>query len=199
MKKYGNIGHLLTNWQKDPLEYRGVRILKFVPDLWNYQEIISEYKITNVIEFGSKFGGSAIYFADILKLFGTGGKVLCVDIKDNFASETDRPDIQKLVASSTSDICRETVRIFREKNPGNVFVIIDSLHTKEHVYNELKLITPLLVKGDYLVIEDGSSTNGMFESMEKFFEENSTEYQHEKLREEKYGVTHAPYGYWIKK
>ena len=121
MKKYGNIGHLLTNWQKDPVEYRGVRILKFVPDLWNYQEIILEYKITNVIEFGSKFGGSAIYFADILKLFGTGGKVLCVDIKDNFASETDRPDIQKLVASSTSDICRETVRIFREKNPGNVY------------------------------------------------------------------------------
>ena len=76
------------------LEYRGVRILKFVPDLWNYQEIILQYKITNVIEFGSKFGGSAIYFADILKLFGTGGKVLCVDINDRFAPETDRPPSQ---------------------------------------------------------------------------------------------------------
>ncbi len=181
------------------LEYRGVRILKFVPDLWNYQEIIFDYKITNVIEFGSKFGGSAIYFADVLKTLNTGGKVLCVDIRDVFVPESDRPDIQKLIASSTSDICRETMIKFRNENKGNILIILDSLHENNHVYNELKLIHPLLVKGDYLVIEDADFGNDMLGSMKKFFDEHILEYDHDKQREEKFGVTFAKYGYWIRK
>ena len=181
------------------LHWQGVKILKFVPDLWNYQEIISQYKITNVIEFGSYLGGSAIYFADILKLFGTGGKVLSVDINGYLVPKTNRPDIQKLKASSTSDICRETIIKFRQENVGNVLVILDTLHTGEHVYKELKLITPLLIKGDYLIIEDAVEGGDQLASMKKFFEENTSEYRYDKLREEKFGPTLAKYGYWIKK
>ena len=181
-----------THWQ-------GVRILKFVPDLWNYQEIISDYKITNVIEFGSFLGGSTIFFADILKIFQTGGKTLSVDIEDRWDPKTNRTDIQKLTASSISDICRTTVKKFREENPGNVLIILDSEHTEEHIYKELQLITPLLKKGDYLIVEDALDDPGMIVAMKKFFGENPLEYEYDKLREEKFGVTAALYGYWIKK
>ena len=135
------------------IHWQGVQILKFVPDLWNYQEIISDYKITNVIEFGSFLGGSTIFFADILKIYQTGGKTLSVDIVDEWDPKTNRTDIQKLKASSISDTCRITVKKFREENPGNVLVILDSEHTGEHIYKELQLITPLLKKGDYLIVE----------------------------------------------
>jgi len=181
------------------IHWQGVRILKFVPDLWNYQEIISDYNITNVIEFGSFLGGSTIFFADILKIFQTGGKTLSVDIEDRWDPKTNRTDIQKLTASSISDTCRITVKKFREENPGNVLVILDSEHTGEHIYKELQLITPLLKEGDYLIVEDGLDDPGMIIAMKKFFGENPLEYEYDKTREEKFGVTAALYGYWIKK
>ena len=60
------------------------------------------------------------HFADILKIFGTGGKVLTVDIENKLVPETNRTDIQKLTASSTSDTCKETIKQFRQENTGNV-------------------------------------------------------------------------------
>jgi cephalosporin hydroxylase len=178
------------------IHWQGVQILKFVPDLWNYQEIISDYKITNVIEFGSFLGGSTIFFADILKIYQTGGKTLSVDIVDEWDPKTNRTDIQKLKASSISDTCRITVKKFREENPGN---ILDSEHTEEHIYKELQLITPLLKKGDYLIVEDAGDDPRIIVAMKKFFGENPLEYEYDKTREEKFGVTAALYGYWIKK
>jgi cephalosporin hydroxylase len=151
------------------------------------------------MEFGSFLGGSTIFFADILKIFQTGGKTLSVDIEDRWDPKTNRPDIQKLTASSISDICRTTVKKFREENPGNVLIILDSEHTEEHIYKELQLITPLLKKGDYLIVEDALDDPGMIVAMKKFFGENPLEYEYDKLREEKFGVTAALYGYWIKK
>ena len=76
----------------------------------------------------------------------TGGKTLSVDIEDRWDPKTNRSDIQKLTASSVSDICKTTVKKFREENPGSVLVILDSEHTEEHIYKELELITPLLKK-----------------------------------------------------
>ena len=183
----------------EKLRWRDVQILKFVPDLWNYLEIIQQHKIINVIEFGSFRGGSTIFFADMLKLFETGGKVLAVDIEDRMDPKTNRPDIEKLTASSISDMCEQTVKKFRLENPGKVLVILDSEHTSEHIYNELKLITPILVKDDYLVLEDAGYETSMLPGMKKFFDEHSMEYDHDIEREELFGVTPAKYGYWIKK
>ena len=189
----------IRNGTTEKLRWRNVMILKFVPDLWNYLEIIQRHKIVNVIEFGSFKGGSTIFFADMLKLFETGGKVFAVDIEDRMDPKTNRPDIEKLTASSTSDICEQTIKKFRTKNPGKILVILDSEHTSEHIYNELKLITPILIKGDYLVVEDAGFETSMLPGMKKFFDEFSMEYDHDIEREELFGVTLAEYGYWIKK
>ncbi len=46
----------------EKLRWRDVQILKFVPDLWNYLEIIQQHKIINVIEFGS-FRGVVLQYS----------------------------------------------------------------------------------------------------------------------------------------
>jgi cephalosporin hydroxylase len=51
-------------WKR--LAYRGVRTLKNPLDMWNYQEIIDERRIEWVVETGTRHGGSALFFGDLL-------------------------------------------------------------------------------------------------------------------------------------
>src|SRR5206468_3343439 len=61
-------------------KFLGVLCLKSVSDMWNYQEILTEIRPSLVLEFGTCFGGSALYFAEILKLVSPRFRVLTVDI-----------------------------------------------------------------------------------------------------------------------
>ena len=61
--------------------YRGVRTLKLPSDMWNYQEIFSERDIGWVIETGSRHGGSAMYFADLLRNSSRHGRVFSIDLQ----------------------------------------------------------------------------------------------------------------------
>ena len=65
-------------WKR--MHYRGVRILKVPSDLWSYQEIFIEHRVDWVLETGTRHGGSALYFADLLQLNGARGKVISVDV-----------------------------------------------------------------------------------------------------------------------
>lgn len=69
---YGNLV-----WTKTT--YMGINCWKSVSDMWNYQEILSELQPSLVIEFGTRYGGSAVYFANIMRQIGQPFKVLTVD------------------------------------------------------------------------------------------------------------------------
>src|SRR5712691_10831035 len=60
--------------------YRGVRTLKFPLDMWNYQELMFEKDIHWVLETGTRHGGSALFFADLLTVDAREGKVVSVDV-----------------------------------------------------------------------------------------------------------------------
>ena len=65
-------------WKR--LHYRGVRTLKFPPDMWGYQELMHENKIHWVLETGTRHGGSALFFADLLEAAKCEGVVVTVDV-----------------------------------------------------------------------------------------------------------------------
>ena len=52
-------------WHKTT--WMGVNCWKSVSDMWNYQEILFELKPSLVIEFGTAHGGSALFFANIMR------------------------------------------------------------------------------------------------------------------------------------
>ena len=63
--------------------WRGVVSHKSPADQWNYQEILHDLKPTVVLELGTRFGGSTLYFADVMRTVhrsGTRYKILTVDI-----------------------------------------------------------------------------------------------------------------------
>ena len=111
----------------------GFRIDKCPLDLWMYQELLFEHRPEVIVEAGTATGGSALFFASMLDLIGGPGRVITIDVDDQF----DRPvhdRIQYLHGSSVSD---ETVAQVREiVGDRTVMVFLDSDHSCDHVLAE---------------------------------------------------------------
>lgn len=201
-----------TRWYYDArvfqkVTYRGVRALKCVSDMWNYQEIIHEHDIQWVVETGSRFGGSALFFADLLVARDAAGSVVSIDIDDQTNMSIEHPKIEFLYGDSASPDMVETVRRVLGDRPGRVFLILDSDHRAEHVLRELEAYVPLLRTGDYLVVEDTCANGhpvetdigpGPWEAVEAYLSAHPGQLAPDTERETKFGVTFAPHGYFIK-
>jgi cephalosporin hydroxylase len=72
--------------------------------MWNYQEILFGLKPSLVIEFGTCCGGSAMFFASIMRQTGQPFKVLSVDISHDVLDPAARrdSDISFVQSSSTA-------------------------------------------------------------------------------------------------
>lgn len=134
----------------------GIPLLKCPLDLWVYQEILHELRPDLIIETGTAGGGSALFLATMLDLIGN-GKVVTVDIEPNDKRPAHKR-IQYLLGSSLSGEIADEVRRFAAK-AEKVMVILDSDHKKQHVLDELKIYSPLVSRGQYLIVED-SDVNG---------------------------------------
>jgi cephalosporin hydroxylase len=81
---------------------------------------------------------------------------------------------------------------------GIVFVILGTKHTEDHVKAELETITPLLRPDDYLVVEDTVEREDKMRGMMNFMQ-NNNQYVFDSKHEQKFGVTLAKHGFWIKR
>jgi cephalosporin hydroxylase len=195
-------------WTKT--RWMGVKCEKWVGDMWNYQEILFDLKPSLVIEFGTRHGGSALFFASILtKQIGPPFKVLSVDISHKLldpAAQRD-PNILFVKSSSTAPAIAEHIQHLKAEFPGKIFAILDSDHSKNHVLAEMKLLRPLLSAGDYLVVEDSNinghpvlpgSGPGPYEAITAYEDEFPNDYTHDRVRENIFGWTFAPNGFLIR-
>jgi len=194
-------------WKKTT--WMGITCWKSVSDMWSYQEILFDVKPSLVIEFGSNQGGSALFFATVMRGIGKPFKVLSVDINHRPLDPAARrdPDIEFVESSSTAPAIAELIRSLRDEFPGKVFAILDSDHTKDHVLAEMKLLRPLLSAGDYLLVEDSCVNGhpvlpgwgpGPYEAIEAYEREFPDDYTHDEEREKKFGWTQAPNGFLIR-
>src|SRR5258707_4039647 len=191
-------------------EWMGVTTYKSVSDMWNYQEILFSRKPSLVIEFGTFHGGSALFFATIMRQIGKPFRLLSVDIDDSLIHDATKndPDIELMKVSSSDPSVRERIISLKSKYPGPIFAILDSDHTKDHVLAEMILLQPLLSPGDYLVVEDSNINahpvlplwgNGPYEAIEEYFRRFPNDYTKDREREAKFGFTFAPQGFLIRR
>ncbi len=187
----------------------GVRTLKSVSDMWNYQEVLTELRPRLVVEFGTAYGGSALYFASVLDGLGLDYRILTVDTLpgriDQQAIDHSRIDV--VTASSTSSETAAHISQLRSLFAGPMFAILDSDHSGAHVRAELELITPLLASGDYLVVEDSNLNGhpvmpdygpGPYEAVESYLADHPGAYRRDEAREAKFGFTFAPGGWLVR-
>ncbi len=189
------------------MAWHGVRTLKVPADMWNYQEIIFENGIEHVIETGTRHGGSALFFAETLMARGSRGPVISIDVDEASRHVRSHQGIHFLLGSSASGELVERVRRLLPANRGPVFLILDSDHARDHVYAELKAWVPFLLPGDYLVVEDTNVNGhpvrpehgpGPWEAIMDYRQAHPGLLEPDVLREQKFGSTAAPNGYYLR-
>jgi len=137
----------------------GRPIIQFPQDIVAMQEIIWRVCPDIIVETGIARGGSLIFHASLLELLGGDRRVIGVDvdIRDhNRASIKNHPMFKRISMIEGSSVAESTVQeVFRlVGGTKRVLLILDSNHTHEHVLAELKLYSPLVKKGSYIVVFD---------------------------------------------
>jgi len=132
--------------------YAGVPVWKWPTDLWVYQEIIAECRPDLIIETGTAFGGSALYFSQLLDTFSPGGQVITIDVAD-YVGGARSPKVHYVTASSLHPSA-VAVATSAARDHKRVMVTLDGDHSAKTVRTELDLYGPLVTPGQYLVVED---------------------------------------------
>ena len=144
----------------------GRPIIQTPQDLVALQEVIFRVRPDLVIDVGVARGGSLIYFASMLELVGIYGgnkqaKVLGVEIdlkEHNRKAILESPLASRIKIIDGSSIDAHTLSLIKiEVSKANcVLVCLDSLHTHEHVLNELNSYSSFVSVGSYCVVFDTS-------------------------------------------
>ena len=177
-KLYYDRGQEGGTWQNNC--WMGVPILKCPLDLWIYQEILFEIKPEIIIECGTFNGGSALFLAHLCDIIGH-GEIVSIDIDER----SGRPQHSRISYWAGSSISEQIIERVRQKVSGRspVLVILDSDHSANHVIQELRLYSPLVTPGSYVIVEDTNINghpvapelgSGPMEAVKAFLSDNSS-------------------------
>lgn len=141
-----------TNWFGEP-------ILQLPQDVFTLQEIIFRTRPRFIIEVGVAWGGSLLFYSTLMHALG-GERVIGIDvyIPDDLRARLERfgplsERITLIQGSSVDPRIVEQVRAIVGDCRQNL-VHLDSLHSHAHVLQELKLYSPFVGKGSYLICGD---------------------------------------------
>ena len=133
--------------------YRDVPFFKSPFDISLYMQLLSRLAPRTVIEIGTKFGGSALWFADMLDAQGVAGaRVISVDIQPQAQFTDPRIIFMQGDASRLQDVLPAAV-LQDFQHP--FLVIEDSSHHYEQTIAVLDHFDAHLRPDDYIVVEDG--------------------------------------------
>ncbi|MBF0281418.1 MAG: class I SAM-dependent methyltransferase [Zetaproteobacteria bacterium] len=140
----------------------GVELWQMPEDILRLQAVVQAAQPHWIVETGTKFGGSAIFFASLLTLSGReGGGVLTVDLnlrteaKEVFASHPLGDRVRCALEGDAAD--PEVIAQFASHiaaDPGPVLVFLDDDHNAAHVERELEGYATLIQPGGWLVVAD---------------------------------------------
>lgn len=169
-------------WQNT--KWLGVPCWKLPFDAFIIQDIIYEVRPDYIIETGTAYGGSALFYASLCELMEH-GSVLTIDIE--FKHDHILSDVKQSVKDRITYIGGSSINEIVVKRINNIcdgtknLVILDSWHSYNHVRKELELYSPIIAVGSYLIVEDTHVSGhpvewewgkGPFEAVEDFLKEN---------------------------
>jgi cephalosporin hydroxylase len=138
--------------------WMGIPIIQYPQDIMAMQELIYSVKPDLILETGIAHGGSLVFYASLLRLLG-GGKVVGIDIdirahnREQLEKHPMAPFITMLEGSSIDpDIVRKARAL--ANNAKNPLVVLDAMHTHEHVLAELRAYSSLVKENSYIVVCD---------------------------------------------
>lgn len=126
--------------------HQQIRMWKSTQDLVRYRRIVEETRPEVVVETGTRWGGTAAWFADTF-----GVHVITVDVASARAIQ-EWPGITAVIGNSADpDVVARVVELVAGRR---CMVSLDSDHHFGHVQAEIRAYAPLVSVGCYLVVED---------------------------------------------
>jgi len=175
----------------------GQRVIKFPGDCFAMQMLLWRCRPEVLVEIGTQFGGSALFFSSFVE------KVVTLDIAD-LPGRPVTPRIAYLTGDSASPEVFEQVKAL--VGNGRCSVVIDGNHHAAQVDKELALYAPLVGQGQALILEDTlvdvldfrgfRAGGGPLRAMRKYLEKNPV---FELVPEVEPYLTTNFFGYWVKK
>lgn len=138
--------------------FMDIPIIQMPADIVLTQEILWDRKPTIVIEAGVAWGGSLVMYAAFQELYGK-GQVIGIDTtipSHNRKAIMNTPVSNRITlieGSSTDPKIFESIKM-RLETSDTILLVLDSNHSEDHVFNELKLWSQVLKKGDFLIVSD---------------------------------------------
>jgi len=176
-------------------------------DNWSMQELITDLRPDYIVETGTLYGGTTLFYAAVLSSVNPQGKVITVDIAPEVQVASQMPlwkeRVEMIVGSSTDP--QVTSHIAQEVLHKKVLVTLDSLHTRDHVLKEMEIYSKLVDPGSYLVVQDTNLNGnpvrpdfgpGPMEAVQQFLSTNH-DFVVDRARE-KFLLTFYPGG-WLKR
>jgi len=139
--------------------WMGRPIIRYPNDIVVFQEVVWRSKPDLIIETGIAHGGSLILSASLLELLGGNGRVVGIDVdirSHNRKAIEQHPMAHRITMIEGSSTSLNVIEQLREivKSHSRVMVVLDSLHTHDHVLAELRLYSRFVTEGCYLVLPD---------------------------------------------
>ncbi len=190
---------------------RGRTMQKSADDLDRYQAIIDQVKPDVVIETGTRYGGSALWFRDRV------GMVISIDLEPQMSPPMYAAHEKNTWFIQGNSVDPKIVSQVRSIIPmgATVMVSLDSDHHANHVWQEITLYGPLVTRGQALVVEDACfdmwtgedarrggrripEEGGTLKALNLAGIEVDPRYERATEIEEMTDVSHSPCGYWWK-
>lgn len=156
--------------------YRGIKAIRCPFDYVIYQMIITEVKPDLIIEIGTRFGGGALYLADLLEFNGVGGVVHAIDIVDNVDPIVKNDKRIKFYFDGWDSYDTNEAKKFNK-----ILIIEDASHLYEDTIGILNKFQHLVSENSYFIVEDGiinelglekKYNGGPLKAIEEFLETN---------------------------
>ncbi len=182
-------------------------IQKCAADLDRYRELIDISQPDLVIETGSRYGGSALWFRD------QGLQVVSIDAQPAWRKEPNYMGVKFLRGSSIDPaVISNLLPLIRDKR---VMVSLDAEHSSPHVQAEISMYAPLVTPGCYMVVEDGCFDmwepkkarvgghgiprfGGPLHAVSTSGLQYNKQWWRDESLEGRSGVSHSPAGWWRK-
>ncbi len=141
-----------TTWLGEP-------ILNLPQDMFAIQEIIFRTRPKFIIEVGVAWGGSLLFYSTLMEALG-GERIVGVDLyipEDLKARLLSHGKLsERITLINGSSVEEDTLSRIQSiiGNSRDVMIMLDSYHTHQHVLMELRMYSPLIGIGHYLICGD---------------------------------------------
>jgi cephalosporin hydroxylase len=212
---------LLDYWHKRVEQhltdtYAGVRLLKFPEDLRVYEHLLWLSRADTVIEIGTRFGGSALWFRDRLRTQHAHGRTvaepLVVTLDVDLSQATGALEGEEGIVAVEGDVLDADLpdRVAGVVPPAaRCLVVEDSAHTYDTTYMALQGFARFVAPGGWFVVEDGcvdleplrrtpDDPRGVLPAIEDWLATDAGREFERREDAELYGVTCHPGG-WLRR